>query len=67
MITGVWGGEWGAEDEPAGRAAKLKSLRDFHQILIKTEMAFCPWLEQNSAWLIFGASYPYLFHFPGVV
>lgn len=66
IITGVWGGEWGAEDEPAGRAAKLKSLLDFHQLLIKTEMAFCPWVEQqNSAWLIFGASYPYLFHFPG--
>lgn len=40
---------WCLWDEPAGRSAKLKSLLDFNRLLIKTEMGFCPWVEQNSA------------------
>lgn len=40
---------WEAEDEPAGRSVKLKSLLDFNQLLIKTELGFRPWVEHNSA------------------
>lgn len=47
--TGGCGMNWEAEDEPAGRSVKLKSLLDFNQLLIKTELGFCPWVEHNSA------------------
>lgn len=39
----------GPQGELAGRSAKLKSLVDFNQVLIKTEMGFCPYVEQHNS------------------
>lgn len=39
----------GAQGEPGGRSTKLKSLVDFNQPLIKTEMGFCACAEQRSS------------------
>lgn len=41
--TGGWQGEL------AGRSAKLESLVDFNQLLIKTEMGFCPYAERHNS------------------
>lgn len=39
----------GPQGELAGRSAKLKSLVDLNQLLIKAEMGFCHYAEQHNS------------------